>query len=60
MDEDDGWLIPFEKVEEEKAIARLNAEWEEKGPAMNRIKGMDADIYKVEDVCFKNLAINLH
>lgn len=54
MDEDDGWLIPLEKAEEEKAIAHLNAEWEEKGPEMNRIKGVDDDIYRVEDVniCF--------
>jgi pre-mRNA-splicing factor ISY1 len=50
MDEDDGWLIPLEKAEEEKAIARLNAEWEEKGPEMNRIRGIDDDIYKVDDV----------
>jgi len=49
MDEDDGWLIPFEKAEEEKAIARLNAEWEEKGPEMNRVKGVDDDIYQVDD-----------
>lgn len=52
MDEDDGWLIPLEKEQEEKAIARLNAEWEQKGPDMNRIRGVDDEIYKVygEDV----------
>lgn len=47
MDEDDGWLIPLEKEQEEKAIARLNAEWDEKGPDMNRIRGVDDEIYKV-------------
>jgi hypothetical protein len=46
---DDGWLIPLEKAEEEKAASRLNAEWEEKGPAMNRVKGVDDDIYRVEE-----------
>ncbi|KAI6190255.1 hypothetical protein M3Y97_00097300 [Aphelenchoides bicaudatus] len=48
MDEDDGWLIPLEKSEEQKLIARRNAEWKEKGPEMNRVKGVDDDIYKVE------------
>lgn len=45
-------LIPLEKAEEENTIARLDAEWEEKGPEMNRIKGVDDDIYHVEEVRF--------
>lgn len=51
MDDDDGWLIPLEKPEEEKAQARLRAEFEEKGPEMNKewIRA-DDDIYKMEDV----------
>ena len=51
MDEDDGWLLPLERAEEEKAIAALDAEFAEKGPAMNRRKHDEISIYKVADVC---------
>ncbi|KAF7633205.1 AP-2 complex subunit alpha [Meloidogyne graminicola] len=53
MDDDDGLLIPLEKVEEKQAIARINAlkikfEWLKRGPEMNREKDFDEDIYKVQ------------
>ncbi|CAD5232941.1 unnamed protein product [Bursaphelenchus xylophilus] len=49
MDEDDGWLIPLEKPEEEKSIQRLEEEWERRGPEMNKSKDLDDNIYQVEE-----------
>jgi len=49
MDDDDGLLIPLEKAEEEKAIARINKEWEKHGPEMNRTKDFDTNIYSIQD-----------
>ncbi|KAI6213211.1 hypothetical protein M3Y94_00123800 [Aphelenchoides besseyi] len=50
MDEDDGWLIPLEKPEEEKAIEQIRAQFEEEGPDMNKdwIRRGD-DIYDVKE-----------
>ena len=52
LDDDDGLLIPLEKVEEQRAIRRINQEWEEKGAVMNRWNDMDDEMYKVDDVRF--------
>jgi pre-mRNA-splicing factor ISY1 len=49
LDDDDGLLVPLEKIEEERAFQRINKEWEEKGAVMNRWNDMDDEMYKVED-----------
>ncbi|KAK0411161.1 hypothetical protein QR680_005520 [Steinernema hermaphroditum] len=47
MCDDDGVLIPLEMAEEARSIASIELEWKEKGPAMNRDKTLEDDIYKV-------------
>jgi len=49
MDEDDGVLVPLEKAEEERVAKKVNEEWAERGPQMNRDLDFDADIYRVQE-----------
>lgn len=49
MDDDDGLLIPLERTEEQRARKKLEEEWKEKGPSMNRWDDMDDEMYKAED-----------
>ncbi|KAH7731344.1 Protein F53B7.3 [Aphelenchoides avenae] len=49
MDDDDGFLVPLEKAEEEISIGKIEKEWEVRGPEMNRIKDFDTNIYKMDD-----------
>ncbi|TKR86416.1 hypothetical protein L596_011012 [Steinernema carpocapsae] len=47
MCDDDGILVPLEQAEEVRSLARLEEEWADKGPIMNRDKTLEDDIYTV-------------
>uniref|UniRef100_A0AC34R466 Pre-mRNA-splicing factor ISY1 n=1 Tax=Panagrolaimus sp. JU765 TaxID=591449 RepID=A0AC34R466_9BILA len=50
MDDDDGLLVPLERIEEDRARRRLEEEWKAKGPTMNRWDDMDDEMYRNEDI----------
>lgn len=49
MDDDDGLLVPLEKIDEEKTIEKINKEWERRGAEMNKDKDFDDNIYKIQE-----------
>jgi len=57
MDDDDGVLVKEEREEEKRAIAKIQEEWERRGPEMNKAKDFDSNIYRMEDASDDELEV---